>query len=268
MARTLRPDAGALGALRDFPLYPPLQVARALWRHRWSDVGFAHWAYDPEVVAGLLPKGLSVDTFDGQAWVGLVPFRLRIALGRSPAVPWMCRFPEINVRTYVLGPGGVPGVWFLSLDASRLLPVAFARRAYRLNYCWSKMRFRRAGCLARYESRRRWPAPRNASCMLGLSVGDAIEERDLSDLDRFLTCRWIFYCRLHGLSRGLVSHDPWPLRRARVTVVETGLLRAHGLPEPAGSPVAHFSDGVEVLMGWPQRTSAHDRIDSISSITS
>ncbi len=82
--------------------------------HWWEQVTFIHWRFDPEVVQRLLPSGLTVETFDGSAWVGLVPFYMRVALPRSRSVPWLSRFAETNVRTYVRSADGTSGVWFLA----------------------------------------------------------------------------------------------------------------------------------------------------------
>lgn len=45
----------------------------------------------------------------------------------GPALPWLREVPEVNVRTYVVGPGGRPGVWFFSLDIATPDTVAAAR---------------------------------------------------------------------------------------------------------------------------------------------
>src|SRR5688572_30752933 len=86
---------------------------------RWNHITFFHWSCNPSSIQTRLPAGLDVDTFDGQAWVGLTPFYLsHLRLPLLPPMPWLSQFPETNVRTYVRGPAG-PGVWFFSLDASR-----------------------------------------------------------------------------------------------------------------------------------------------------
>src|SRR5437763_16754580 len=93
---------------------PPEPVTVPVMRQRWASITFLHWAYDVEQVQRHLPPGLKVEPWEGQAWVGLVPFEMHVA---GPAGPTMRRFPETNVRTYVVGPDGRPGVWFFSLDA-------------------------------------------------------------------------------------------------------------------------------------------------------
>ena len=108
---------------------------------RWRWLTFMHWRYDAAIIQALLPELLTVDTFDGSAWVGLTPFVLAgLRLPFSPPVPWISRFPETNVRTYVRGPDGEPAVWFFTLEADRLLGVLAARALYGLPYRWSRMR--------------------------------------------------------------------------------------------------------------------------------
>ena len=107
---------------------------------------FLHWRYPPETVQALLPDGLEVETFDGVAWVGLIPFLMdRVRPRWLPPVPWLSRFPETNVRTYVRGPDGRTGIWFFSLDAARLPAVLAARVGFGLPYYWSEMSVRAMG---------------------------------------------------------------------------------------------------------------------------
>ena len=222
--------------------------------HRWDELAFLHWPYDPSDVQALLPRGLEVDTFDGAAWVGLVPFRLRIALRRGPSLPWMSRFAEMNVRTYVRGPDGGRGIWFLSLDAGRLGAVLVARATYGLPYFWSAMEIGRSGSVASYTCRRRWPAPKATDTSVAIQIGSRIEPADVDDLTDFLTSRWCFYSQRAdgGLRRTDAEHAPWPLHGARVLHVHDGLVAAAGLPKPSSEPLVHWSPSVTVRIG-PRR---------------
>jgi uncharacterized protein len=86
----------------------------------WQELLFLHWEIAPEVIAATLPDGLVPHLREGRAYLGIVPFLMRNIRPRGfPCVPWISDFLELNVRTYVLGPGGVPGVWFYSLDTDR-----------------------------------------------------------------------------------------------------------------------------------------------------
>lgn len=217
--------------------------------HRWEQLTFLHWPYDPADVQRHLPPGLTVETYDGRAWVGLVPFHMTVRAPGLPAVPWLSRFPETNVRTYVTGPDGVTGVWFFSLDASRL-PAVLGGRALNLRYCWSRMRVGRRGGTVRYVSTRRWPG--KARNVTEVEVGAPMT--DLTDLDHWLTARFRLWTTIAGKPyRMPAHHEPWALRHATVNELDTGLVTAAGLPRPNGEPLVHFSDGVEVRIGPPAR---------------
>lgn len=230
----------------------PQPVRRAVMKQKWLDLAYLHWRVDPAEVARLLPDGLEVDTFDGDAWVGLVPFSMRgIGVPGLPAVPWLGSFPEINVRTYVIR-NGVPGVWFLSLDVNRFLPALVARVSYRLPYCWGSASNGVDGERLVSTVRRRWPS-RGARTSLSVAIGGVIEQQ--SALEVFLTARWGLYSR--GLAGRLmyapVDHPRWVLHRATALHVDDSLIVAAGLPAPVGEPHCMFSPGVPVRIGLPRR---------------
>lgn len=240
-----------LSADRSLPTSAPRQVESPVMLQRWERLSFLHWPYRPEVVQRVLPDGLELDTFEGSAWVGIIPFRLTVRVPGLPAAPWASTFNEVNVRTYVVGPDGRQGIWFLSLDAARLGAVVAARRSYRIPYMWSETTLAERGRFIRYRVRRRWPREK-----AGL---DTILERldqvgEPTELDRFLTCRWRLYSpRPLGLpadrirfSATDVDHPPWRLHRARVRRLDERLVEATGLPAPAGEPLVHYSPGVPV----------------------
>ena len=218
---------------------------------RWTNLAYVHWRYEPSVIQALLPEGLEVDTFDGSAWVGLIPFSMRdVGVPKLPPVPYFGDFPEVNVRTYVKR-NGVPGVWFFSLDVNRLAPALVARTTYLLPYCWGKASNELDGEVLSTLVRRRWP--NIASTNIRVRVGDAISEP--TELENFLTARWGLYSR--GIGKSLmyapVDHETWPLRRAQLISLEDTLVIAAGIPTPQGDPHVMFSPGVSVRIGLPHR---------------
>ncbi len=220
----------------------------------WKNIAYVHWPLPPAVVQERLPNGLEVDTHEGSAWVGLVAFHMeRIRIPRTPAIPYFGTFPETNVRTYVRGPDGVPGVWFDSLDVTRLAPVLVARASYRLPYIWSKMSIDESPGRVTYEARRRWPGPRGAASVLTVEPGSRIPHGVETDLERFLTARWGLYTMLgRRLAYAPVVHPPWPLHRAELVDLKDDLVTAAGYQPPAGDPLVHHSPGVEVRIGLPR----------------
>jgi uncharacterized protein YqjF (DUF2071 family) len=217
----------------------------------WCDLTFLHWRYPAERVQALLPPGLTVETHDGAAWIGLVPFRMDgVRPPGAPALPWLSRFPETNVRTYVRGPDGRSGIWFFSLDAARLPAVCAGRVGYGLPYCWSDMAVEVVGPRLVYRCRRRWPGPTGARCDASVRAGAPLTDADLGPLDHFLTARFRLYSQLAGrMVAANAQHPPWPLRRAELEHLDQDLIQAAGLPAPDHDPLVHASTGVTVRIG-------------------
>ena len=134
-------------------LTPTMRPAgSAIGYHRWTDLLFVHWRFPAEIVRPLLPPELTLDTWEGDAWVGLVPFYMsRVRPWWSPPVPGVSYFCETNVRTYVHFRGRDPGVWFLSLDASNSLAVRVARWRWHLPYFRAHMGLARTGRRGRLQ---------------------------------------------------------------------------------------------------------------------
>ena len=221
---------------------------------RWNDVVFLHWRFEPDIVQRLLPAGVEVDTFDGSAWVGLVPFHMD-ALGVAgwAPLPHVGSFPEVNVRTYVRARGRV-GVWFFSLDVDRFLPAAVARITYSLPYHSGTADHVRAGDIVTSQVERTWPrSSSTATTAVAVRVGEVIDHTQ--PLVRFLTARWglISATRTGHLRYAPVDHPTWELHQADLLHLDDHLVTAAGLPQPDEPPRVMWSPGVDVRVGRPIR---------------
>ena len=243
--------ARPLTAERDEPL-------GAAWlRNRWDDLAFVHWEYPPAEVQALLPEGLRVDTLDRgdgpKAWVSLVPFRMRRA-GPTflPPIPRLSTFAETNVRTYVVDSTGHRAVWFLSLDATRLPVVAFARWTIGFPYVWADMTIEQNAQRWTYTTqRRRWPKHPAAHTRLVVDVGDRIEP---TELDVFLTARWGTVARWRGhLRHHPVDHPAWTLHEATIVELDDTAVTAAGLSGPVGEPLVRWAQPLDARFGRPTR---------------
>jgi uncharacterized protein YqjF (DUF2071 family) len=224
---------------------------------RWNDVLFAHWPVPAAQVAALLPEELRVDTFQGAAWLGVVPFWMdRIKVRGVPPVPGARSFPELNLRTYVRDTHtGARGVYFLSLDASNLLAVAVARAFYSLPYYWAEMRLdHRAEREFEFYSRRYWssrPVLFKARYR-GLGPTRRLAESRVGTLEYFLTERYCLFSkdRAGRPIRANVHHVPWPLEEAEAEIELNDLADAVGIKLPDLEPVLHYSRRLAVYI-WP-----------------
>lgn len=217
----------------------------------WRDVTFLHWAVPPASVAGFLPASTRPDVLDGVTYIGLVPFRMHPIGGRvGPRLPYVGTFCETNVRLYSVDAAGRRGVVFLSLDASRLVPVLGAQVSARLPYKWSSMRLDRFDDVLAYTSKRIWPGPPGASSRVVVRTGKPVQA---GDLERFLTARWGLHVAWHGRTIYLPNdHPEWPLHQAELLELDDELVAAAGLDAPQGPPVSVLhSPGVPVRFGVP-----------------
>ncbi len=223
---------------------------------RWRQLFFLHWTFEPAAVAPLLPAGMELDLWEGRAYVGLVPFLMEGVRPRWLPRPLALDFLETNLRTYVVVEGE-PGVFFFSLEASSWLAVPAARHGWGLPYHHARMSHARDGDRVRYRSARRGA---RADLSLDATIGEALGPSPAGTLEHFLLERYLLFAARPGrIDRGQVHHAPYPAQRATVRSVETTLLEAAGLPRQEGEPLAHYAEGVDVLVFGPHALPARPR---------
>ncbi len=234
------------------PAAAPHRVGVPVNIHRWDDIAFLHWPFEPHDVAPLLPDRLAVLTHDGAAWLSVTPFVMRVRPPGVPLFPPGCTFPETNLRTYVVGPDGRQGLWFLRMEVTALWFVA-TLRALGLPYFRNAMSVERRPGRIVYRSEPR-PGSAGGGHHIVVRPGAPLQPPVGGDWDRFVTARWAaFHRRGPVLCWTPVEHQPWPLRQATVEACEVAdVFRDAGLPPPVGPPVAHFSPGVTVKVGPPR----------------
>ena len=239
------------GTHRQYPAPSSPWVMRMVW----EDLLFEHWRVDPELLRPLIPAGLQLETWDGAAWLAVVPFQMRgVRVRATPALPWLSDFPELNLRTYVQA-GGKPGVWFFSLDADQPLAVATARRLFHLNYKWAEMSCTRAGETVVYRSRRRNAADGDAEYRANYWALPKPVDTARGTLGDFLINRYCLYAADGDgrLYRGEVDHRPWPLQEAVAEVAANTMTSPLGFELPAKEPLRWFSRHLEVVAWPPER---------------
>lgn len=176
---------------------------------RWQKLLFLHWRVAPNVIQEKLPRGLEVETFDGDAWLGVVPFSMeRVRPWWSPPVPGISWFLETNLRTYVRHENGDTGVWFFSLDANHRLAVSVARRFWHLNYRFGGLKLEGSGSEIHYSGV--MPDNEYEIDAVAPNASDLTTAEDRT-LEYFLLERYRLFAQRpdQRFLTGLVHHEPY-----------------------------------------------------------
>ena len=221
----------------------------------WRDLLFMHWPVEVDALRPLVPPALSLDTFDGSAWLGVVPFGMTGVRPRFlPAVHRLSDFPEINLRTYVTAEGK-PGIWFFSLDAHNPVAVRLARTSFHLPYFDAEMAYHAPGDEVHYRSVRMHRGAPPAEFAARYRPAGVAFESGPGTIENFLTERYCLYSadRRGNVRRGDVHHHLWPLQPAEAEVHTLAMTQQIGVKLPETSPILHFSKRLDVLAWLPRR---------------
>jgi len=223
----------------------------SLMHQSWGKLLFIHWTIDADLLRPLIPPRLSIDTFEGQAWIGVVPFTMwGIQASFLPAIPGTSAFHELNVRTYVHY-DGLPGVWFFSLDAANKLAVWAARKFYYLPYFNAEISLEEKEKTIRYYSRRQDAPGAPAEFNTVWTTGEPLAPARPGSIEFFLTERYCLYShQRERLYRSRIFHQPWPLQSATLNSYQSTMIESLGLAAPAGEPLLHYAESIAVEI-WP-----------------
>ena len=227
----------------------PWPLPRGPWvmMQGWYDLLFAHWPIAVEQLRPLIPPPLKLQTFDGQAWLSVTPFRLTF---KPRGLPLQLQCPELNCRTYVEY-GGKAGIYFFSLDAGSRLAVWGARTLYLLPYFHAQATIKKPCGAIEYSLRR---SSGNAEFRARYApIDGGPRQARPGTLEHWLTERYCLYTHLGRLLlRGEIHHAPWPLEDAQCELHVNSIPQAAGIRLPQDPPLLHFARGIDVLV-WPLR---------------
>lgn len=222
-------------------------------RQIWHNLLFAHWSVPPAQIRRLIPECFEIDTFEGDAWIGVVPFTMSdVGLRGLPALK---PFPELNVRTYVRPKDGPPGVWFFSLDAESKLAVWAANSFFHLPYFFAHMSAQLTDDTVTYTSRRFQHAMPEARLEAVYKPNDSVFHAEAGSLESWLTDRYCLYTvdRSGRPKVGHIHHAPWPLQRADAQIKLNSMASAAGIELPEKEPHLLYAERLDVAI-WPLRS--------------
>jgi hypothetical protein len=221
----------------------------------WHDLLFAHWPVSLAELRSQIPASLEIETFNGTAWVAVVPFRMSgVRIRGAPPVPWLSAFPELNVRTYVTR-DGKPGVCFFSLDAANAVAVLIARSWFHLPYFRAVMQIQKRGDWFEYTSLRRHRGAPPAELSAKYRPTATPQPPVPGTLEHFLTERYCLYTtdRSGRPIRCEIHHAPWPLQLAEAQFARNTMSDASGITLPDTRPLLHFASRQDVIVWAPRR---------------
>lgn len=221
----------------DFPNRP--------WKfyQEWNKAIFLHWEISPELIQPFIPKEMTLDTIDGNAWVSLVAFDMNhIGVRSLPKLPHISDFYEINIRTYV-SCKGKPSVYFLSMEGSKRSSCTLLKALSKFPYVHSKMKRTHFS----YESKN---IVLDNSFEMIYQLKKEPYKKDFTD--QWLTERYAaFQDYKNKLIEYDVHHKEWPLEQIIVKDLKINYPKFNHLMN--NQPVRmQYSEGVKVLT-WDKR---------------
>jgi len=234
----------------------PLPDAPWVLFMRWHDLLFAHWPVSAKELRPLIPAALQIDTWQGQAWLGIVPFHMTDVGPRLvPAVPGLSAFPEINVRTYVTI-DGKPGVWFFSLDATEKIAVRAVRWTIELPYYDADIHCRRGtDDWVYYDAQRIQDHKPSAEFRARYRPVNPVTPPKSGTLEHWLVERYCLYSATStgNLWRLEIHHNPWPLQMAEAEISLNTMTTPLGIELPDGSMKLHFAGRQDTFAWLPEK---------------
>ena len=229
----------------------PMPSGPWLMTQTWNDLLFAHWPVGAQELRQQVPPGLDLDLFEGQAYVGIVPFHMTNVAPRGvPAMPFVSAFAELNVRTYVTR-DDKPGVYFFSLDANSQVAVTAARTLFGLPYFTATMDVQAEGTTVVYASRRTAHDGAPAELRARYAPLGPVFHATPGSLDWFLTERYCLYTvdTSFRAQRLDIHHPQWPLQRAEAHFDTNTMAEAAGIRLPTIAPLLHFAKRQD-MVAW------------------
>jgi len=227
----------------------PLPNKPWIMHQTWNDLLFAHWPIATQELQAIVPASLTIDKFEGQAWIGVVPFWMSGVRPRFiPSIPYLSKFPEINLRTYVTLQGK-PGVYFFSLDADQQIAVEAARLSFHLPYFRAKIQYTVSeNHIVNYHSTRHDSRANPGQFAATYRPISDVSFSEPGSLEHWLTERYCLYSvdSKETVYRGEIDHGPWPLQLAEADIRMNTLASSFGLQLPSCKPLLHFSKKLNV----------------------
>jgi uncharacterized protein YqjF (DUF2071 family) len=232
----------------------PVPEGWKLFMH-WNNLLFASWRVSKSVIQPLLPKELEVDTFDGSAWVTLVPLGVDVMNWKDlPPLPGMDRLTELNLRTYTTR-DGQPGVYFLSIDCPCIIPDMIGRHFFGVPFFQAQFAYHNDLTTYNIGVQRTEDNQQDAAFFGDFKPSGPSFTPKPGSLENFLVERLcLYYVAGEKVHRVNIFHQEWRLQEALTNIGVNTTLKAAGLPSVLALKPDHaiFCDGVDTHVWLPK----------------
>jgi uncharacterized protein YqjF (DUF2071 family) len=222
----------------------------------WRDLLFASWRVPPEIVRAKVPPELDLDTFDGSAWVTLVPMHVTGMHYRDvPPIPGMVTLRELNFRTYVKR-NGKGGVYFLSIECPAIVSDWMALHLFKVPYLKAQIVMANDGVTYHYASERTQSDMPPAAFFGTFSPSGETASPAPGSLESFLVERFcLFFVKDGKVYRGDIHHEAWKLQSAELNIGYNTIAKAAGFDLAEKPDHIAFSPATDTLVWLP----VHDK---------
>ncbi|MWG35274.1 YqjF family protein [Halomarina oriensis] len=211
---------------------------------RGRDVLFAHWPIPPERIESRVPDVLTVDTFEGDAWLGVQAFEVFETGLTSLPFSLPQSFLQLTFRTYVRHEG-LTGVYFFSSDTSDRLGTTLGKQFLRVPLYNADMTLTREAETRVFRSRRTQSGAAPVRFDATYRPTGDTSQATSGSLEEFFAERHRYFSVSEASGNevfvGEVGRDPWSLSDVDVTIRRNTLFRALGLDTPDSTPAFSYS---------------------------
>lgn len=221
------------------------QNENPIMHQEWRKLLFLHWKCDPKKIQATLPEGLFVDTFEGVAYITVLPFLIENFKVYNFSTPIYSKLVEINVRTYVVDKNGMSGVWFYSLDINSFFSMVGANIGFSLPYYFSRCKYEKLNHTIAIEGKRVFEPSVEMKFSYKVDNEKPVFFALENSLDFFLVERYVLFTfKNKKLMYGRVKHQPYTLEN--IQDLKYSIQLKDPLFDPSNQPdLIHFASGVD-----------------------